>query len=644
MGFVVQAQDTTLRGQWVAVDGVMYGVPVPEASLPLLRFTFNEKEAQWTLPGYPQHFPYKVYGDDTPDSLDFHLPTDGAQRWLVPVRLQLRGDTLDVAFPITEPFDPDKGVPPARPEAFSSSGPMEYLRLSLVRYKATPPALTLTSEQSKAADAVEASAIERMTRALVAPEMEGRGSGQSGGERAAQTVTKWFRDAGLEPLGDKGFLQEVPLFVGKAASASSLTIGDTTFHVGSDFAIASLPMRTRPAIRSDIKGEVVLFGPSLGPARAGVPLPELEVKGKVVAWIASAGPADGSGADLMRTYEALHRSGAEAIIALFPGPLPEPLLRSPIFSGVSTLDADLYGSRPARPVILLGPKAFGALFEDGSEVGAFISTFREGKYSVRPTGKQVAISYEIEETTAAPTYNVAGVIRGTDPDLRDDAVVFTAHYDAFGAHDGELYSGAADNALGVSEMIEIADALQESGMRPRRSIIFLSVGAEERGMLGTLHWTRNPTWPLDRVVANINMDGGDTEAWGPLHGVIDLTRQATLVDVAASVGAGMRLPVLPNDGVAGGNSDFYDFLRAGIPAIQLMGIGGDPTLTQMRMQRFGSQRVHQPGDVIDEKWDWVGPRQMAQFYLLLGLRVANAKESPLMRKASPYAEAEEQNE
>ena len=641
-----QAQEVTLHGQWVAVDGVMYDVPISDASLPLLRFTFGEKEAKWTLPAHPQTFRYTVYGEGAPDSLDFHLPTDGPQTWLVPVRSQLRGDTLEVAFPITEPFDSAGGAPPARPKELRPDEPMEFLRLSLVRQSmALPTASKLTGEESEAAVAIEAEDIERMTRALVAPEMEGRGSGQPGGERAALAIEEWFDKAGLEPLGDQGFLQEIPLFVGQASSASSLTVGDTTFQVGSDFAIATLPMRTRPDMSLDIKGEVVLFGPSLGHAPADVPLPELDVEGKIVAWIASSGPGDGSGADIIRTYEALYRSGAEAFIALFPGPLPEPLLLSPIFNSITTLDSNLYGSRPARPVILLGRQTFSALFGDGSDIRAFMSKFTPGEHAVQATGKQVAISLEIEEKTAASTYNVAGVIRGTDPDLRDEAVVYTAHYDALGLHNSEVYPGAADNALGVAEMIEIADAIRESGVRPRRSIVFLAVGAEERGMLGTLHWMRNPTWPVDRVVANINMDGGDPEAWGPLHGVVDLTRgSSTLGDVAAEIGAAMDLPVMPNDGVAGGYSDFYDFMRAGIPAIQLMGLGGDPALSQMRIQRFGGQRVHQPGDVIDEGWNWAGPRQMAQLYLLLGLRVANADEPPSIRERSTYVKAKAGND
>lgn len=637
------AQEGALRGQWVAVDGEMYGAAVPEASLPLVRLTFDETEARWTIPGYPQRFRYTVYGDGAPDSLDFHLPVDEPRAWRIPVRSRLRGDTLFVAVPLTGPFDPAQDAPPGRPGSVGLSEPGEFLRLSLVRRPVAPtPTAALTGEEAKAADAIDADAIEQMTRTLVTPEMEGRGSGQPGGERAARAIADWFREAGLEPLGDDGFLQSVPLFLGRAAPTSSLTIGDTTFHIGTDFSIASVPMRTRPAMNLDVEGEVFLFGPSLGARRAVAPLPNLDVEGKIVAWVVPTGPGDGSGSDVMRTYQALHQSGAEAIIALFPGPLPEPLLHTPLFGTVSTLDANLYNAGPAPPLVLLGPQAFGTLFGDGADVFVFMDSLASGEPIVQPTGKRVALSYEIEETTAAPTYNVAGVIRGTDPALRDEAVVYTAHYDAFGRHDGVVYIGAADNALGVAEMTEIADAMQESGVRPRCSIVFLAVGAEERGMLGTLHWTRHPTWPLDRVVANINMDGGDAEAWGPLHGVIDLTRQATLSDVAAEVGATMGLPLLPNDGPGGlGSSDFYDFLRAGIPAIQLMGIGGDPALSPMRSQQWNRQRVHRPGDVIDEGWDWTGPSEMAQLYLLLGLRVANADETPSIRETSPFATAGE---
>ncbi|MDH5590589.1 MAG: M20/M25/M40 family metallo-hydrolase [Gemmatimonadota bacterium] len=634
------AQMEALQGQWVAAKGEVYGEAIPEASLPLLRVTFDGTEAQWTIPAYPQIFRYTAYGEGAPDSLDFHLPIAEPREWLIPVRSRLSGDTLSVAFPVSEPpYDPDQGTPPARPSelALSHSGELVpgLLRLSLVRPPATPPsAPALSAKETQAADAMDVDAIEQRTHALVAPEMEGRSAGHPGGVRAAHMIVDWFREAGLEPLGTDGFLQTIPFLAGRAMPSSSLTVGDTTFYVGTDFSIASLLIRTRPAMRLDTAGELVLFGQSLGAARSDEPLPKLDVEGKVVAWLVEAPAADGSKSDLMRTYEALHRSGAAAIIAVFSGPFPESLLRSPLFSGITTLADDLYGPRPARPLVLLGAPAFGALFGDGADLVAFMGTLASGEDIVQPTGKHVAFSYEIEETTAAPTYNVAGVIRGTDPDLRDEAVVYTAHYDALGPHEGSLYPGAADNALGVAEMVEIAEAIRDSGVQPRRSIVFLAVGAEERGMLGTLHWMRQPTWPLDRVVANINMDGGDAEAWGPLHAVIDVTRYTTLGDMAAELSAAMGVPLLPNDAPDFGSSDFYDFLRSGIPAIQLVGLGGDPALALTRLQRYSSQRIHQPGDVPDEEWDWSGPHQMAQLYLLLGLRVANADDRPRMRGTS----------
>lgn len=632
------AQADPLDGEWVAVGGDFFGEPLPAATLPLMRIDFHGGEATWrALPGYPTQFRYEAYGEGV-DSLSFVFPTDGSRSLEIPVRSARRGDTLVLAFVNVEPFDPDQGPGPATPDMSALAEPGPYMRLVMMPAGAAtqgipgaPPA------EERAARAIDRSDIERRTRALTAPEMEGRESGRPGGERAARTIAAWFSDAGLQPLGEDGFLQPVPLAYARASDSSSLTIGDRTFRVGGDFAVSGLPMRTRARQSLDITGEVFLFGPSLDQASADASLPELDVRGKIVAWLAVGGPPQHWERDLMRTYRALHENGAAAILVLFPEPLPEPLLRSPLFSRVAALDEDLYGGGPAPAVLLLGQAPFTALFGDGSELRSFIAGLAPGESALRPTGKQVGISYRLADSSTAATFNVIGVIPGSDATSGGEAVVYTAHYDAFGVHDGRVYAGAADNALGVAEMVEIADALTSTGTRSRRSIVFIAVGAEERGMLGTLHWIRNPTWPLDRIVANVNIDGGDAEAWGPLHGAIDLTRHATLADLAAEAGAAMGLPVLPNDGPAGlGGSDFYDFLTACIPAIQLMGIGGDPARSHERMDQF-ARRAHQPGDVIDEEWDWTGPEQMAELYLRLGLRVANGDERPGFKPGSPYA-------
>ena len=633
------AQEEPLQGRWVAIRGSLYGHPIPEAARPFVQFSFAEDSASWTLPGFPQRFGYRTYGTKEPDSLDFELPSEAGQQWTLPARVWRSGDTLELSLIMAEPFDPDRQGPPARPEQGPARVP-KHLHVVLVREDASAARRTpqLNATESAAAEAVDAERIERWTRALVAPEMEGRGSGQPGGERAARTIAGWFDEAGLEPLGDDGFLQRVPLILARATSSSTLTVGDTTFRVGPDFQITGFAMRTRPAMRAELSGELVLFAGGVPRARAGAPLPRFDVSDKVVGWVLPSMPP---GTDVFRTYQALHASGAAGLILVLPGPVPPPLLQSPFLNRVTALDADLFGSRPGLPLAVLGAAPFAAAFGDGAAVRQLLTRSPGSEPLVRPTGRQVTMAYQLEDVATAPTYNVVGVIRGSDPELREEAVVYTAHYDALGTVDGELYPGAADNALGTAEMIEVARAMVAAGVQPRRSIVFIAAGAEERGLLGSLHWVRNPTWPLDRVVANINMDGGDAEAYGPLHGVIGLVPSSGLENVAAQVAAPLGLMVLPNnEPPSRSSSDFHDFLNAGIPATQLMGIGGEPGLFPSRWQRFQGQLIHQPGDVIAESWSWTGARQMAQVYLLLGLRLANADERPTFPRSSPYSEAD----
>lgn len=630
------AQADPPEGRWVAVGGSVHGDPIAEAALPFIRVTFDGDSASWTIPGFPQRFGYRLYGSGTVDSMDFQLPAYDDRRWTVPVRAWQRGDTLELSMILAEPFDTAGGGPPARP---ASPGPAKvegHLQMLLVREgpAVTGAAPILDPAEQSAADAVDAGRIHEWTRALVAPEMEGRGAGQPGGDRAARAVARWFAEVGLEPLGEDGFLQRVPLILGRATAASSLTIDDTTFAVGGDFQLAGLVMRTRPEMRAELSGELVLFAGGVPSARADAPLPRFDVAGKVVGWAIAAVPP---GTDMFRTYEALHASGAAGVVLLSPGPLPPPALRSPFFGLVPALDADLYGERAGMPAAVLGAGPFTELFGDGGAVRELMRGAAASPSVIQPTGRRVTIAYELEDVAEAPSYNVVGVIRGSDPELRDEAVVYTAHHDALGMVDGDVYAGAADNALGTAEMVEVARAILSSGVRPRRSLVFIAAGAEERGVLGSLHWVRNPTWPLDRVVANVNLDGGDAEAFGPLRGVIDLIPISGLGDHVATIAAAYGLPALPNDEPRGrGSSDFHDFLRAGIPGTQLMGIGGDPALAPRRADRFAGELVHRPGDVIGEDWDWAGPRQMAQIYLLLGLRLANADARPAFPPTAPF--------
>ena len=117
----------------------------------------------------------------------------------------------------------------------------------------------------------------------------------------------------------------------------------------------------------------------------------------------------------------------------------------------------------------------------------------------------------------ARSYNVIGYLEGSDPYLKSQTIVYTAHYDAYGLEpDGRMFPGAGDDALEVGGMIAIADTLKNPSNRPRRSVMFMATTGEELGSLGAFYWVNHPTWPLKNVVADLNLDGVGSETWGPM--------------------------------------------------------------------------------------------------------------------------------
>jgi Zn-dependent M28 family amino/carboxypeptidase len=263
--------------------------------------------------------------------------------------------------------------------------------------------------------------------------------------------------------------------------------------------------------------------------------------------------------------------------------------------------------------------------------------------------------------------NVIGWLEGSDPALKDEAVIYSAHYDAYGKdQDGRIHPGAADNALGVAKMLGVAEALAGSPRRPRRSVIFLATTAEEIGLLGARYWLEHPTWPLDRLAANLNLDGIDTDTYGPLRAVVvEGLGHSDLDEIVAAVARNLDLVLLPDLDVASHaffRSDHYEFTLRGIPTIYVFGLGvapppdnAGPKLggvlgaiaavgggivglvdVKRRADEFLAHHYHQPSDIVRPDWDWQGVRTAAAFYLWAGLRVANADAMPQWQPTSEY--------
>jgi Zn-dependent M28 family amino/carboxypeptidase len=241
----------------------------------------------------------------------------------------------------------------------------------------------------------------------------------------------------------------------------------------------------------------------------------------------------------------------------------------------------------------------------------------------------MAVRAEMRELSAA---NVAGLLPGSDPARSGEVVVVVAHLDGLGVGEPRggdaIHNGAMDNASGVAAMLEVARGLASAPRAPPRSVLFLAVTAEEKGLLGSEWFAAHPTVPLDRIVAVLNVDGApgpfpfeDVVARGAGHST--LGRAAALAAEAAGV------PVSPDPAPRANafiRSDQYSFVRAGIPSLYVTPgrAGGDPEARR----RWARERYHTPADEWDPGWNWEGAARFARLQLLLALAVASGPDRP----------------
>ena len=230
-------------------------------------------------------------------------------------------------------------------------------------------------------------------------------------------------------------------------------------------------------------------------------------------------------------------------------------------------------------------------------------------------------------------YNVAGLVPGTDSTLRAEAVLYSAHWDHFGRdaiHPERIYNGAVDNASGCAGLLAMAQA---AAAKPApRSQVFLFVCGEEQGLLGSEAYAASPLWPLERTVADLNLDSMN---WVGATSDISLfgAERSTLLETGTVVAKAMGLEVAeirPDTGGGYFRSDHFSLAKAGVPAFS---VGGgrkwksDPKGSQEKAAGFG-KRYHQPADRYDPSWDFSGMVQQAQFTLNLGYTLAAAPDRP----------------
>ncbi len=496
------------------------------------------------------------------------------------------------------------------------------------------------------ADRITADGILRDTEVLAADSMEGRAPGTVGEERAIAFIMERFRQAGLEPVGQDYLLPVELLGMTKDAERSSITVrgpgGALDLVQDQNFTFWSTAEEPLVELR-DVP--VVFVG-------YGVEAPEYEwddfkgadVRGKVLLFLNNDPPVVEDGVELfggpIRTYygrwtykfEQAQKHGAAGAIV------------------VHTDDSAAYGfsvigNTGSRQIWQRDYQVPLLAWMDSTrseQVATGLGTDLSGLFDMaarrdfRPVDTGFRVDARIvTEFERVHAHNVAGVVRGSDPELADEYIVFTAHHDHLGVDpdlpgDDKIYNGALDNALGVASIIAMADAFTALEPGPRRSIMFVSVTAEEGGLLGSGAFVANPPVDRNRIVANINVDS--PQCFGLTHDVAAIgIDMSTLGDVFTEVilEHGLRPAGDPNP-AAGSfyRSDQLSFAKAGIPALYLQAgrdyveeLGFDP-------REFLLQHYHQVSDVIHPEWNLEGVERDLRILFEAARRIADVDEQP----------------
>ena len=508
---------------------------------------------------------------------------------------------------------------------------------------------SLSKAELTALSSFNAGTLKQITTTLTSDNFQGRGAAQPGGEKAALYIADWFRRTGLKPLGEhNSYLQKVDLRGYRVQPQTTVVIDGTPLRKDQDFLVMPFDMSRFPLkARMDAQGELVLAGFGLNseiPKRHD--LDGISVKNKIV-MIFEGIPETGkleewASVNMASITSDLARRGAAAILIIGSKEFPKALLDLAGRRGVALYDHSKLNS-PTPPILSITSAVASKVFASaGMDFDSIEKKANAGEYVSTELHKRASISLRLQfEAQRAASYNVIGYLAGSDPKLSKEAVVYTAHHDAYGIEpDGRIFPGAGDNAVNVANLIEIANALNHSPQHPRRSIIFIATTGEELWKLGAFYWVNHPTWPMARVAANLNMDGIGSDGWGEMKDFYAIgIQQSNLRELVADTCQALGLQMIPDtlkDAQLLQRSDTFEFATHGVPFVYGIGLPGDLSQVGAKFGPWLRDVVHYELDKVGPSWHWEGTKKYGQFLAILGMRVANKDELPVWEPSSPF--------
>lgn len=469
---------------------------------------------------------------------------------------------------------------------------------------------TVAAGVSQAQAPIDTLALRGHTSFLAHDALQGRAAGSAGERIAAEYIAAQCRRLGLRPAGDD-YVRRVPLEEARVLPATRLVV--RTAGVATPFAFPDhvLPNLGSKETLVGFMGQAVWVGDSdsLLVQRG---LAQVDLRGAVALMVGLPSPA---------AVETLATRGAVGMLHIIPDDEAFALYRrsrgaTRVYHRVANVPSSLL---PPLPSVLADVAVGQAILSEG---GPFLGA------PARPRRLRVRVDVVIAlETHAIDSHNVGCLLRGRDGPAADTAVAFTAHLDHLGvgppdAAGDSIYNGFSDNAAGVAMLLAIAQARAASAdTAPRLSWLFLFFGGEERGLLGSDYYVHRPAWPLERIRAVINLDAGAPAA-PPVTWRLAGVDSSGLGGVAIAVARQQGWEVTTS--APRPNSDYYPFVRHGIPAVFIIpGPGPYEGLSEEESNALRRRwdRYHQPGDNWHEDFPFSGLARYAEYAYRVALRV-----------------------
>ena len=510
-------------------------------------------------------------------------------------------------------------------------------------------------------------------KVLASDEFEGRAPGTKGEELSIKYISDQFRSIGLKPGNPDGsYTQEVPLAGIKSDPNMSFIVGGnvTELKYPDDFVGSSA--RLQEEIKID-NSDIVFVG-------YGIVAPEygwddykgVDVRGKTILMLINdppiPDPKDPSRLDEKMfkgkamtyygrwtyKYEIAAKKGAAAAVIIHetePAAYPYSVVKTSWAKENYELDTPDKNKDAvqARSWITLDV-AKKLLTDCGQDFDALKKAAITKEF--RPVALNAKAKIGIKQTLrAVKSHNVIGKLEGIDPKLKDEYVIYTAHWDHLGRHPelqgDQIFNGAVDNASGDAAVIELAAAFTKLNPPPKRSVLFMCTTAEEAGLLGAKFYAEHPLYPLEKTLADINIDS--MNVWGKARDIEDVTfGMSTLDDLLAAAAKGQSRTAIPNSRPEKGSSyraDNFEFSKVGLPSLYI-GKGehllARPENAPLRSDEFDLHDYHQVTDQVNADWDLSGAVQDVDLLFEVGYQVANAAKFPEWKPGVEFKQKRDQ--